>query len=251
MGELLEVHAQLGRPLKGELLGVQLKEREIVDYVAAPFPNSKTKACATALSESNGKIGSYNDNFTANGEVWQRDCGLFQDAIQARMIDTEVEWSLRTLSTDKAVWEPVVQHNVEVAYDLYMQRMNRDTGPDIRMWQPWVGYTSGWAMFPGFWVWKHARNADGDLVPVGPWTPTGKFLPRAIRGVANWHHLTAKDMTQAEALAEGERLAEYWKVKCDWYFDARKKIVNYRIPKAPVDPPADGIGPRPIPNDGR
>jgi hypothetical protein len=232
------------------LAGKVLQPRDIVDQVASAFPTARVQATATALGESAGYIGAWHDN--TDGQVLtSRDCGLMQINIPAQDIGTSHEDSLRTESLDESVYLPVVKHNVEIALELYntpMVRIRPDGTryTDKRRWQPWVAYTSGWAMFPEWYTWH--QDASGN--PVGPWLATGRYVQRAIRAVANWHLLIKKDMDSDEALAEAKRLAKLFKVTAgELRYNDRNKVY-WVAPPAPTNPPADGVGPRPISNDG-
>jgi hypothetical protein len=224
--------------------GKTLMQREIVDFVAPLWPTSKVKGTAVSLGESKGSLGAYNDNLDGDFLV-SRDCGAMQINIPASAIGTELENSLRTASTDPVVYVPVAEHNFRVGRALYDQPMTRDGKPGWRRWQPWVAYTSGWAMFPEWWVWHQVNG-----VPAGPWMPSGRFVQQAIRAVANWHLLIAKDMDVKAALAEAERLAEKFNVTTGILDYSVRNAVFWHIPPHPTSPPLDGVGPRPVPNDG-
>lgn len=84
-----------------------------------------------------------------------------------------------------------------------------------RKFNPWVAYKSGWATFPEWWVWTKAEPHH--------WAPTGRYIHRALRGVA---HFYAEE------------------------FGVEVPMLDYVIPPRPTDPPADGVGNRPTPNDG-
>jgi hypothetical protein len=249
----------LNHPLYA-FLGMQIMVRDFCDVVAEQVKvpdevakywfNSKVKLVATGLGESKLYVGAYHDNADPNGIILSRDCGVMQDNIAAKYIGTDVEKRLRTESLEHSLYWPVVVNNVQHAVGLYATPMNRPAGqPPYRLMQPWVAYTSGWAMFPEFWVWRHTLDENGNLIPVGPWIPTGRYVQQAIRGVANWHLLIAQDMNSGEALAEAQRLAAYWKVECEWDYDGTHRVY-YKVPPKPTVPPADGVGPRPKPNDG-
>lgn len=213
-------------PLEGQ----ELLPREICRLIASHWPNSKIKAVATILAESAGFVGAYhlNDNGT-------KDVGLMQIDIMPDAFGTTREKELLT--------DPVV--NVDAGYALYEQPWERDKKTGIRQWQPWAAYTSGIATFPKAWVWH--QNATG--FPVGPWVHTGRYLHRAIAGVANWHHIIHRDLSLAEAQRWMEKQAEIWKLDITGTY-VTKGVLAWHFPLAPPLPPSDGIGPRPIPNDG-
>src|SRR5439155_25428913 len=98
------------------------------------------KAVAVALAESAGTLGAWHDNLDTDGSVVSRDCGLYQISIPADRIGTSVESSLRTESMDPAVYTPIWQRNTERAHELYTQPW---VGRPLRLWQPWVAYTTG------------------------------------------------------------------------------------------------------------
>ena len=212
--------------------GVQLMPRDICALVAPHFPNSKIKAVAVALGESQGYVGAthVNDNDTT-------DLGLFQINTPNEEVPGNV------LLTD-------AKANVDAAYALYEQPWIRNGKQDVRRWQPWVAYTSGWATFPYAWVWHQDPNGN----PIGPWLKTGRFLHRAIAGVANWHLLIAKDMTLDQALAFAQSQAELFGVVDGStpieYQASTGMVISWKYAPAPVRDPADGVGPRPVPNDG-
>ncbi len=234
-----------GKPISG-YAGKTLMQREIVALVAPHWPNSKVKATATAIAESKGSLGAWHDNYDPDNNAFlSRDCGLFQINIQARYVGTQTEADLRTESMDAVEYKRVATNNVMAAYRLYTTPWIRDGKQDIRKWQPWVAYTSGWAMFPEAWVW---HQEDGE--PVGPWVPTGRYLHQAIRAVANWHLLIAKDMDREEAVAEAKRLASYWNIKDGTILYSDRNAVYWKYPTKPTAPPVDGVGPRPKSNNG-
>jgi hypothetical protein len=181
--------------------------------------------------------------------IVSRDCGHPQINIPARLIGTDTEWSLRTESKDEAVWRPVAENAAKAYHDLYMSPMWRDGKLSYRFFQPSVGYTSGWATFKEWWTWRHVGG-----VGVGPWIKTGRFLQRAICGAANYKHLMEKSVTDKGALS----LAKQWQQSfgVEGVLDVKDspsgRIVYWQsFPKMPTEPPADGNGPRPRPNDGK
>lgn len=219
----------------GFLLGKVLIPRVIASYGRPHWSGVElVKMVATALGESDGYVGAYNDN--GNGT---RDCGLMQINIPTVDIGTTEEFKLRTTSPD---YDAVVKTNVASAYRLY-----ENPGPNngLRRWGPWFAYTDGWATLPAWWTWKH--NADGE--GVGPWQRTGRYVQRAIVGVANYHLVLAKDMTPDEALALARELATHFRV--EGTLGVQRGIVGWtKLPAIPTAPPADGEGPRPIVNSG-
>lgn len=230
------------------LAGKVLLPREIAFYGSANWISSDielAKMVATALGESDGSVGAWHDNLlsgASGGVVKSRDCGLMQDNIPASEIGTDIEDGLRTTSLQPLEWQSVVKRNVLVAHQLYLE-----PGPNMgkRRWEPWVSYTDGWDTFPAWWVWH--QNAQGK--PIGPWLRTGRYIQRAIPGVANYHLLLEKDRSEAEAITLARNIADVFEV------EGALKIVNglvewSLVPPEPTSPPADGIGPRPIPNSG-
>ncbi len=107
------------------------------------------KAVAVCLSESNGYPLAYHDNV---GDKPSRDVGLFQINIPYEQVGTYVE-----------------QHLYQIPVNLARARMLYER----REWQPWYGFTNGYALST-----KWYRD-DGQ--------PSGQFLMRALRGVANFH----------------------------------------------------------------
>ena len=245
------------------------------------------KGVATSLSESQGYIGAYNDNTApitkcavnqlvlnvetrepvtvldpAKGKIrlsdgsvvtvplttlWivSRDCGFMQNSIPASQIGTPVEDGLRTLSHDPAVYGPVVDNGAKVAHDKYHQPMIRNGKPGERHWQPWFGYTFGWAPFPEWWIWKQVAGK-----PVGPWGKTGRYIQRAIAGVANYY-LVERGIDSSAALDIGRSLQAHFKVEGVMEMNAKRGIIVWKtVPPIPTAPPADGVGPRPVKNTG-
>lgn len=196
-----------------------------------------TKMVATALGESAGYVGANHLNGTP---PTSEDCGLMQINIAGPEIGGPVEAALMTNSHDPAIWTPVAEANVARAARLYAERH----------WQPWVAYTTGWATFPEWWVWH--QNAQGK--PIGPWLQTGRYIQRALIGVANYHLVIAKDLTPLKGLELARSLATHFgvkgEIKTTGLLDER--IVGWsEIPVRPVAPPLDGFGPRPTENSGR
>ena len=235
------------------LAGKVLMPREIcaAAYEQTPWRNYElTKAIATALGESTGSIGAWHDNYSGDPSagVTSRDCGLYQINIPAGQIGSPKEASLRTESLDEWVWSPVMENNIRVALDLYQTPYVRDGKQDIRRWQPWVAYTSGWATFPEWWVWH--QDADGN--PVGPWIATGRFIHRAITGQMNFHIVIKQDWTAENALYYAKRYCGRFGIDPDLlYIRPKDGTLSWHVPPKPQDAPADGVGPRPSQNDGR
>ena len=201
-----------------------------------------TKAVATALGESAGSLGAWNDNLDGTGAIKTRDCGLFQINIPAVRVGTYVEEALRTDSLDPEVFMPVLSNNIEAALRLYNTQRDRWR---TRLWQPWVAYTTGWATFPEWWVWRHV-----DGVPTGPWVATGRYIYKAIAGQMNYHIVILKDWTPDVALSYAKRYMDKFGVDSGSLRE-KEGILQWMIPSMPSEPPVDGVGPRPIPNDGR
>lgn len=222
-------------------VGKTLMAREIAALVDAHWNDGILKATAVALAESRGSLGAYHDNLSPTGEIMSRDCGLFQINISASKVGTDEEAGLRTESLDPEVYKVVAAESTRRAYKLYANPWIRDGQKDIRKWQPWVAYTLGWAMFPEWWVW-----ARPDL---DHWAPTGRYLQLAIRGVANYKLLTLK-LPAADCLLWAQGMANKYQVPGTLSYDPKKFIWWSSIPKKPLLPPSDGIGPRPVPNNG-
>jgi hypothetical protein len=223
--------------------GIQLQPRAMVGVITQYWPNQKVKALATAIAESHLYVGAWHDNLDTFDALISRDCGVFQINLSRYYVGTPVEDQLRTSSRDPNVYGPVVANNVRAAYRLWASPWVRNGKPDYRRWQAWVAYGTGWAMFGEAWVW-HQDNG----VPVGPWVATGRYLHQAIRGVANYYIVNSL-MTESEALREAERLATQYGAKGELRF-SDQKLVYWVFPPKPTAPPADGVGPRPIPNNG-
>jgi hypothetical protein len=147
---------------------------------------------------------------------------------------------------DQAEWEPVAVENVSTAEAMYDRAWMRDGKQDIRRWQAWVAYTTGWATFPEFWVWK---QVDGE--PTGPWVKTGRYIQKAIAGQLNFHAVILKDWTLKQALDYGHRYAKHFGLDpARLKIDSKNDIIGWDVPRMPGVPPSDGVGPRPVPNDG-
>lgn len=175
-----------------------------------------------------------------------RDCGLYQINIPAKNVNTSVEYSLRSESTDPAEYEPVRDANIKRASDMYNTVWVRDGKTDIRRWQAWVAYTTGWATFPEWWVWRHVNG-----IPQGPWVKTGRFIHRAVAGQMNYHLVILKDWNEQQALYYGKRYAAHFGITQGKLVINKQGIVTWdSIPSMPSAPPADGVGPRPKSNNG-
>lgn len=238
----LVVPAATARPLP--YAGKQLQPRDAVALVASHWPNSKVKATATMIAESQLWVGAWHDNFAQDGTLLSRDCGLYQINISGSKVGTAEEDSLRYTGTDPPTVAAVSRGNVDRAYKLWTAPWTRDGKSDYRRWQAWVAYTTGWAMFREAWVWSQID----DGVP-GPWVATGRYLHKAVRAVANWYLLIKQDMNADQALAEARRLAMYWGAKGELRYSARL-AVYWVYPVKPTAPPSDGLGPRPVVNNG-
>jgi len=208
-----------------------------------------TKAVAVALGESGGSLGAWHDNYKDDGvTLSSRDCGLYQINIPADRIGTYTENSLRTDSLDPDVYGPVWEQNTTRAWTMYKTDWYRDGVKDIRRWQAWVAYTSGWATFPEFWVWRHVNG-----VPTGPWVATGRFIQRAICAQMNFHLIILKDWDENQALYYAKRYADHFNVNSNLYMKRPKTgpaVVAFETPPMPTSPPSDGVGPRPVENNG-
>lgn len=229
--------------------GKQLLPREVARAASAHWKGLElVKAVATCLGESSGSVGAWHDNEDSGGEVASRDCGLFQINIPARQIGTPVEFALRTESLEPNVVDAVVTKNLRAAYDLYKSPWPRESGPDERRWQPWYAYTQGWATFPEWFIW-----ARPDL---DHWAATGRYIQKAIVGVANYR-IVFKGDSSLTALAKAQYWQSKFKVKGTLSILESPKPVPWigligwtEHPPKPTEPPADGVGPRPVENNG-
>jgi hypothetical protein len=145
-------------PSEGHLEGVQLQPKDIARlcYKQGWRDKDLILAVATCLSESDGYTDAYNNNLTDDGKIRSKDVGLFQINIPTSKVGTPFE---------KQLFDP--KTNVKAAWDLYKRRG----------FQPWYGYTNGYATSPDWWYWSKKR-----LV----WAPSGRRIQKAIRGVANF-----------------------------------------------------------------
>lgn len=226
------------------LAGKQLLPREIAALGAPAWEDVElVKMVATSLGESAGYVGAWHDNLSSAGVVLSRDCGLMQINIAASAIDGPLDQRLRTTAKTPALYEPVALENVRAALALYNEA---GTNGGRRRWEPWVAYTTGWATFPAWWTWH--QNAQGK--PIGPWNETGRYLQRAIVGVANYRLLIAKDKTALEALSYARSLQSSFDVDGKLGVSSKRIVGWSSVPPAPSGPPADGTGPRPVVNHG-
>jgi hypothetical protein len=205
-----------------------------------------TKAIGTALGESKGSLGAWHDNLDAANNVVSRDCGLFQINIPASQIGTGQEMALRSESLDPAIYETVRDYNTTRALELYNHPWTRNGQPDIRRWEPWVAYTSGWVPFPEWWVW----HQDANDKPIGPWVETGRYIHRAIVGQMNLHVVILKDWTVDQGLFYGQRYIDHFGIKGGKIGNKNGAVAWVTTPPQPASPPSDGVGPRPVENDG-
>lgn len=138
--------------------GKPLQPRALAElfYEAGWRDTPLVEAVAVCLSESGGYPIAWHDNLDSQGNVTSRDVGLMQINIPAADIGTSVEKDLYDVTA-----------NVTRARAMYVQRG----------WEPWYGYTNGYATSTDWWHWSTTRSA---------WVPTGRYLHRAIRGVANY-----------------------------------------------------------------
>lgn len=188
----------------------------------------------------------------AGGTVLSRDCGIYEFNIPASQIGSDTEFALRTESREPTEYMPVFKNSVAKAWDYYMTGWMRNGQHDIRRWQAWAAYTSGWATFPGSWVWHHDADGKG----IGPWVPTGRYIFNAIAGQMNNMVVNEKLWTPETALAFGNKYAIHFGIVIgDGKLGLAKDslgnmIVRWTFPPAPKLPPIDGSGSYPIPNNG-
>jgi hypothetical protein len=143
-------------PVKGR----QMQPREIAElcHNAGWRDEDLVVAVAVCLSESGGYPLAWHDNLdSTTGVIKSRDVGLFQINIPGDAIGTERE---------EALYDPIA--NVATAMQYWKGRK----------WQPWYGYTNGYATSTEWWHWSTTK-----LV----WVPTGRYLHRAVRGVSNYY----------------------------------------------------------------
>lgn len=120
-------------------------------------------AVAVCLSESNGYPRAWNDN-VVDGVVKSRDLGLFQLNHPAKVIGTAAEENMY-----------IPGWNVQAARQHYLRAIDY-YGADFG-WKPWYGWLDGYATDPAWWV-KSRKT--------GRWFKPGRYLHRALRGVANF-----------------------------------------------------------------
>jgi len=218
--------------------------RTLAQHCAVKWPGDELpKAVATILSESQGKAGAFHNNLDWDGiTVISKDCGIFQINIPARDVGTAVEYRLRTESHDWDDITPVLEYSIQRAKALYDQPWTQRRQVTTRHWQPWYGYTGGWATHPLCWVWSPKQSQ---------WNKTGMYIHRAIKGCANYKLLVSEELSVNEAIMYANRQAERFGLKMEFHHDERRNMIDWRaIPPKPTKPPVDGIGPRPKPNNG-
>jgi hypothetical protein len=133
------------------LVGKPLEVREIARlcHDAGWRDLELVTAVAVCLSESNGYPLAYHDN---EGAKPSRDVGLFQINIPYEKVGLEYE---------KMLYE--IPNNLDRARALY----------ESRHWSPWMGFVNGYATSVKWY------RPDGK--------PSGRYLHRALRGVANFY----------------------------------------------------------------
>jgi len=272
----------------GTFAGHQFKPRDAAWYLSNPWQDQtqRVKALATEIAESKLFVGAFNNNLrllktcsvgqvVLNPELGQRmtvldpakgkvqfddgtiefhppesevvttrDLGLFQINVAASRLE-DLEPLLWTDSDNPTDWARVARYNVATAHSLWT----------YRRFQPWVAYTSGWATWNSWWVYRHQINPEtGELEAVGPWVATGRYLQKSILGWANFHLLVRHDKTAAGALAFAKKQQAKWNVQGELGLkpnDQHQLAVAWlSFPPKPTEPPADGHGPRPVPNNG-
>jgi hypothetical protein len=219
----------------GELLGKCLMPRVTASF-GAPYWSGIGLLKFTAMvgSESDHFVGAINPY--KNGDL---DSGLCQINLKASEV-AKRDPVIRSTSLDEDEWRPAAEANVKAAHDLYIQPWTRNDVAGVREWQPWYGYTKGIAMDPAWWHWSQVTHG---------WLPTGRYLQRAIPGVVNYHLVIAKDRTRNQALFMAKHFQTTFKVKGELGID--EGIVAWiGVPGRPTEPPPDGVGPKPRPNDG-
>ncbi len=169
---------QIRAQSRGVLRGPQVQPRGIAElgYTAGWRDRDLVTMVAVCLAESQGMSGSYNDNVDADGKILSRDVGLMQINIPGDKVGTETETRL---------YDPVT--NVAHARGMF----------ESRGFQPWVAWKSGIALNPAWW---RQRVADG------VWAPTGRYVHRAVRGVANQTALVFKIESEASVFVDYRRV---------------------------------------------
>ena len=165
--------------------------------------------------------------------VAQKDCGLGQRGISASQMGSPYELRLLT--------EP--DFNVRECRLLFDSPWPVASGK--RRFQPWAAYTSGWVMFPHWWVYTQAEPRH--------WAATGRFIHAALRGWANSLVLHL-DHKVENAIYYGNTRARDYRIEGELVPGKRPEVapVDWAgIPPKPTTPPADGVGPPPVPNDGQ
>lgn len=141
----------------GALEGTQIQPRELAKFAYAHGWRdlNLVRMIAVTLAESQGYTHARNDNLDDAGGIISRDCGVNQINIPASKIGTEEETKLYDLD-----------YNYQRARSLF----------ESRGFQPWVAWNTGIAMRTDWWVWSKSKEK---------WVPTGRYVHRAVRGVAN------------------------------------------------------------------
>lgn len=217
--------------------------------VVHPFANRKVEALAVALAETGGtlSVGAWHDNLNKDGLLSSRDQGLMQINLPASQCSpdphepSDLESRIRIFSSDPAVYLAATVANLKRAADLYVSPWPHRW---FREWGAWVAATDGWAFYPEAWV--------SSRVHPGLWVPTGRYLHKAIRGVANAHWVAGR-LTLNEALHEGERLAAFYGITKGYLFvdlvHHTDRGVQWHYPDMPTEPWSEDAYPKQ--NDGR
>lgn len=254
---------------------------------STPFANRKVEAVAVSGAESHQSVGAYHDNYTvararfaflldpsllegfsvaaaldryaalhrwvgvgatlgfepdpgeireSTIEIASRDCGLFEINIPGRDIGTSIEYELRTESLVPDVANRVALANMRAAANLYRQRWS---SREFREWQAWVAVLTGWAFYTEAYVWSK--------VVENTWVATGRYLHKAIRGVANMHWKSGHVFLMG-ALSVAEDLASLYGIeKGDLWVDPahQERGVQWRYPPKPTEPGTDADYPKP------
>jgi len=114
-------------------------------------------AVAVCLAESQGFTKARCENYDTNGKMLTVDVGPWQINMPGAEISGD---EFRRLQ------DPV--YNARRAYRMW----------ESRKWQPWVAFNTGVATNGNWWAFS---------VDKAEWHRTGRYLHRAIRGVANFH----------------------------------------------------------------
>jgi hypothetical protein len=144
----------------GELKGERIAPRYLAQHCWDQGWRDKelVTMVAVILSESQGYTEAVNDNVDkVTGAIKSRDCGLSQINIPASKIGTQEE---------KDLYE--IDYNLYRAWQLYK----------TRGFQPWYGYTLGYATSPKWWTYSEKYKE---------WRRTGRYIHRAVKGVANFY----------------------------------------------------------------